>query len=99
ESYVWEGEWSQKPSGIQIEPGAFRRYLVSFDHNGEQQITPVPADACVMTHQQMIKAMLTPGDLPVSTDEMFEFAQAALTNLKMRSDCQTHQLRASRAAA
>ncbi|WP_313308779.1 BRO-N domain-containing protein [Stutzerimonas nitrititolerans] len=98
-AYVLEGEWLEKPKGIQIEPGRFRRYLVSFNHNGEQQITPVPADACVMTVEQMIKAMLTPGDLPVSTDEMFEFVQAGLMNLKMRSDCQTHQLRASRAAA
>lgn len=98
-SYVLEGEWLEKSKGIDIEPGAFRRYLVSFNSNGEQQITPVPADACVMTHQQMIKAMLTPGDLPVSHDEMFEFAHAVLTNLQMRIDCQTHQLRASRAAA
>lgn len=98
-AYTLEGEWLQKEKGLQIEPGRNRRYLVSFGHKGEQRITPVPEDACVMTHQQLIKAMLIPGDLPVSTEDMFEFAQAALANLKMRSDCQTQQLRAARAAA
>lgn len=98
-AYSLEGEFIGKQQGIQIEAAPGRRYLVSYDRNGEQRVMPVPDDACVMTHQQLIKAMLLPGDLPVSTEEMFEFVQAGLANLKMRSDCQTQQLRAARAAA
>lgn len=98
-AYSIEGEYLPKQEGINIEGNRFDRYLVSFNHKGEQQISVVPREACVMTVPQMIKAMLAPGDLPVSNDEMFEFAQAALKNLKMRSDCHTHQLRKARAAA
>lgn len=98
-AYSLDGEWIGKDHGIQIDAAPGQRFLVSYDHNGEQRVTPVHRDACVMTHQQLIKAMLIPGDLPVSTDEMFEFAQAALANLRMRSDCQAQQLRAGRAAA
>lgn len=98
-AYALDGEWLPKQEGINIEGKRFDRFLVSFDENGKQQISIVPREACVMTVPQMIKAMLTPGDLPVATDEMFEFAQAALTNLQMRSEHQTFQLRKARAVA
>lgn len=98
-AYALEGEWLQKEKGIQIDATPGQRYLVSYDRNGEQRITPVHRDACVMTHQQLIKAMLIPGDLPVSTDDMFEFVQAGLANLKMRSDYQARELKRGRVAA
>lgn len=98
-AYSLEGEFIGKQQGIQIDAAPGQRYLVSYDRNGEQRITPVHRDACVMTHQQLIKAMLIPGDLPVSTDDMFEFVQAALVNLKMRSDFQAQELKRGRAAA
>lgn len=92
-AYALEGEWLPKPATVAIETGPTRRYLVSFTEDGEQLIKPVPIDACVLTHRQLIQAMLTPGDLPVSTEELFEFTMAALTNLKARSEAQARQLR------
>lgn len=88
-----EGEWMPKQDGIQIEAGPLRRYLVSFNHVGEQRITEIPHDACVLSHRDLIKGMLTPGEIMVSTEEMFEFAMSALTSLKARSDYQANRLR------
>ncbi|MDF0729119.1 BRO family protein [Pseudomonas entomophila] len=104
-AYALEGEWLPKDEikgfGTLIgRPlGRIERWMVSTDYKGEEQYTLIPTDACVMSHHDLIKAMLTPGDLPVSTDEMFEFAQAALTNLKTRATVQQHQLRQMRQGA
>lgn len=104
-AYALEGEWLPKDEikgfGALIgRPlGRIERWMVSTDYKGDEQYTPIPTDACVMSHHDLIKAMLTPGDLPVSTDEMFEFAEAALTNLKSRATVQQHQLRQLRQGA
>ncbi|MOA65708.1 hypothetical protein D3C78_1921860 [compost metagenome] len=45
-----------------------------------------------MTHRELIKAMVTPSALDVSTEEMFEFSMAALANLKARSNSQGMRL-------
>lgn len=92
-AYAIDGEYLPKQDGIQLEPKPNARYLVSFNHKGEQRIDDLPSDACVMTHQEMMKAMTTPGELPVSTDEMFEFTMAALANLKVRSWSQAQRLK------
>lgn len=68
------------------------RWLVSLDAQGRERFEPVPYDACVMTHQELLQAMVTPGELPVSTEEMFELAMSALVNLKARSDFQARRL-------
>ncbi|WP_394543691.1 BRO-N domain-containing protein [Azorhizophilus paspali] len=76
-----------------------RRWLVYFDHMGREQIKPVPEDACVLSHRELIKAMVrTPGDLPVSTEEMFEFVAAAMANLKARADYQSSRIKMARKA-
>lgn len=91
-AYALEGEYLPKQDGIQLEPGPLRRYLVSFNHEGKQQVSAIPSDACVLSHRDLIKGMITPGEIMVSTEEMFEFAMSALTNLKGRSDYQAKQL-------
>lgn len=95
-AYALEGEWFPKDWGVQVEAVPLRRYLISFDHKGRQHVSLVPSDASVMSHQNLIEAMVNPGDLAVSTDEMFEFTMAALANLKRRSDFQDQKLRQQR---
>lgn len=84
-AYVFEGELLPKREQIQIVGGPHRRYLVSFDHKGEQHVEEVGDDACVLSTRDLIKGMvMSPGDIPVSTPDMFEFLMAAVVNLRGR---------------
>ncbi len=94
---VLEGEWlgaaTNSFAGLIGQPlKRGERWLVSLDVQGRERFEPVPYDACVMTHQELLQAMVTPGELPVSTEEMFELAMSALVNLKARSDFQARRL-------
>ncbi|MFQ6346049.1 BRO family protein [Pseudomonas sp. R11F] len=86
---VLEGEFIPKGQGksfdIPDKLGECERYLVSADHHGNRQVTPVPMGAFVLTRQQFMKSMLVDGDMPVSTAEMFEFVARATENLRRRS--------------
>ena len=97
-AYALEGEYMPKQDGIQLQPVPLRRYLVSFNHEGKQQASVIPPDACVMSRSEMLDAIVRPGELAVSTDEMYQFAMAALANLKMRLDNQSWQLKQMRKA-
>lgn len=66
-----------------------RRWLIGYDHNGREQVTPVPCDAMVMTRKQMLENIVDPHMLGVTNEEMYQFAMAALANLKRRLDRQT----------
>lgn len=85
---VHEGEFIPKggAAGVELpaELSPTQRFLVFADGAGNRQVQPIPIDACVMTHRELIQAMLHTGGVPVSADEMLEFAMAALTNLKAR---------------
>ncbi|GAB3484231.1 BRO-N domain-containing protein [Azotobacter salinestris] len=70
-----------------------RRWLVSFDHMGREQIKPIPNDACVMTIPEVLKAITEPGELPISTEELFAFVVAAMANLKARTDYQSSRIK------
>lgn len=84
-AYVFEGEFLPKRDQIQLVGGPQKRYLVSFDSKGEQVIEEVADDACVLSTRQLIKGMvMSPGDIPVSTPDMFEFLMAAVVNLRGR---------------
>ncbi len=85
-AYALEGELMSKEHIFSFKRDELSRYLVSFDRNGEQQVTPVPYDACVLSHRELIAGMVVAGDIPVSTEELFEFAMAALSRLKGRSE-------------
>lgn len=101
-----DGEWIGKTS---TKAGTFadilgrpmtstERWLVYADSNGKEHHKSVPSDACVLSHRDLIKGMLG-CDIPVPTEEMFEFAMAAIANLKVRSDYQAERAKAGRAAA
>lgn len=82
---VVEGEFLPKREQVQIVGGPQKRYLVSFDHRGEQRVEEVADDACVLSTRDLIKGMvMSPGDIPVSTPDMFEFLMAAVVNLRGR---------------
>ncbi len=95
-AYTLEGEWLAKADSITT--ASTRRWLISRDHAGNEQRTPVPDDACVMSTRQMLDAIVRPGELGISTDEMHQFAMAALSNLKMRLDNQSLLLKQMRAS-
>ena len=82
---VVEGEFLPRRNQVQIVGGPQKRYLVSFDHKGEQRVEEVADDACVLSTRDLIKGMvMSPGDIPVSTPDMFEFLMAAVVNLRGR---------------
>lgn len=85
---VLEGEFIPKGQGksfdIPDKLGECERYLVSADHHGNRQVTPVPMGAFVLTQQQFMQAMLVDRDMYVSTAEMFEFVALATENLRCR---------------
>ncbi|WP_239688269.1 Rha family transcriptional regulator [Pseudomonas putida] len=84
-AYVFEGEFLPKRDQVQIVGGPQKRYLVSFDHKGEQRVEEVADDACVLSTRDLIKGMvMSPGDIPVSTPDMFEFLMATVVNLRGR---------------
>lgn len=91
-AYVFEGEFLPKRDQIQIVGGPQKRYLVSFDSKGEQVVEEVADDACVLSTRQLIKGMvMSPGDIPVSTPDMFEFLMAAVVNLRGRFEYMTRR--------
>lgn len=85
---VLEGEFIPKGQGksfdIPDKLGQCERYLVSADHHGNRQVTPVPMGAFVLTRQQFMQSMLVDRDMSVSTAEMFEFVALATENLRCR---------------
>ena len=69
-----------------------RRWLISFDHFGKEQIRPVPEDASVMTLREMLKAVST-GDLLLSTEELFQLSAALHHRIEQRITNQAQQLK------
>lgn len=83
---VVEGEFLPKRDQAKIVGSPHKRYLVAFNHNGEQSIEEVPDDACVMSQQELMAGIVaTPGDIAVSHMDMFRFMEAGLANLKSRA--------------
>lgn len=64
---VLEGEFIPKGQGksfdIPDKLGECERYLVSADHHGNRQVTPVPMGAFVLTRQQFMQSMLVDRDM------------------------------------
>lgn len=85
-AYVFEGELLPKRGHVQIVGDPFKRYLVAFNHKGEQSIKEVPDNAYILSQEDLIAGMVaTPGDIPVSHMDMFRFMEAGLANLKARA--------------
>jgi phage anti-repressor protein len=98
-AYVLEGEYLPKSEHGMLESMTRRdRCLVYFDSEGKKQIKPVPYDAAVMKPSDLIRAIVaSPGDMPVSTDEMFGLVIAAIENLKSRHEYQALELKQAKA--
>lgn len=73
-----------------------RRWLISFDHDGQERVTPVPNDACVMTIPQLLKAINEPNGLIVDTATLADFAVATIRRLQER--CEFYQMQNRRLA-
>ena len=99
-AYVLEGEYLPSSDLRMLESMTRRdRYMVYLDSEGNRQIMAIPDESCVMSHKQLIKAMVTPGELCVASEDMFEFAAAAIASLKKRYDAQAWQLKQAKAGA
>ena len=61
-----------------------RRWLVSYDHKGKEQVTAIPDDAFVMSIPEILKALNDPGVL-IETEVLFEFCIKALERLRSRT--------------
>lgn len=81
---------SEKPTYAPSLTG--RRWLISFDHSGKEQIRPIPEDAGVMTLREMLSAVST-GDLLLSTEELFQLSAALQHRIEQRTTNQAQQLR------
>lgn len=85
-AYALEGQYLPRQAEPQFNVNRDGRYLLSFNHRGEQQITEVPDDAYVLSQREFLKGIAhTPGDIPITTDGLFEFAIAAMNNLRLRA--------------
>lgn len=85
-AYAIEGQYLPRTAEPQFDVSRNGRYLLSFNHKGEQQIDQVPDDAYVLSQEEFLKGIAhVPGDIPISTDRLFEFALAVINNLRIRS--------------
>lgn len=77
------------PREVSVPPGnrlANSRWLVSFDPEGRQQITSVPADAYVMTIPRLLTAINESNGRFIDTATLTEFAVAAIRRLQRRCE-------------
>ncbi|MBG0839025.1 phage antirepressor N-terminal domain-containing protein [Ectopseudomonas toyotomiensis] len=65
-----------------------RRWLIGYDLDGRENVTPVPDDAMVMNRKQMLEYVVDPHSLGVTNEEIYQLAMNALANLKRRLDHQ-----------
>jgi len=68
-----------------------KRFLLSYDYEGRENIKPIEQDTYVMTPEQMLKAINEPNGIPVSTDELAAFALATIERLQHRSNYYEHK--------
>lgn len=91
-AYTLEGELLTKREQVEIVGGPQKRYLVAFNHKGEQTVEEIPHDAYVLSQHELMAGMVaTPGDIPVSVPDMFNFLMAAVVNLKSRYEYMTRR--------
>ena len=64
----------------------FRRWLVSYDHLGREQVSEVPENAYVMTEESLLKALGNSGDVMIETDKLAGFAVAIVKRLADRAN-------------
>ncbi|MCP8350647.1 hypothetical protein DN387_20650 [Pseudomonas sp. FBF18] len=85
-AYVIEGELLPKREQMQIVGEPLKRYLIAFNHKCEQSVEEIPDNAYILSQHELIAGMVaTPGDIPVSLMDMFDFVAAGIANLKSRA--------------
>ena len=63
-----------------------RRWFLSFDGQHKPHIQTIPDDAYVLSHADMLKAMLSGDGLPMKNEELEMFIHAATRNLANRAE-------------
>ena len=63
-----------------------RRWFLSFDGQHKPNIQTIPDDAYVLSHADMLKAMLSGDGLPMKNEELEMFIHAATRNLANRAE-------------
>lgn len=72
-----------------------QRYLVSYDENGTQRVTPVPADACVMSSREFIKALGDPNGFFFDNQMLIDLLDVVARRIPMRLKYQEGQIKES----
>lgn len=75
-----------------------RRWLISYDHAGNERISEVPADAAVTTTAKLLASVGEPCGLLFETADLIALVSAASEVLKHRLDYQAKQLHRAREA-
>lgn len=75
-----------------------RRWLITFDHEGKEHVTPVQDGAFVMTPAQLLTWLADPERIAVNADELFQFIAAASERLRRIQGYQAVQLQRARDA-
>ncbi|WP_083928694.1 BRO-N domain-containing protein [Oceanimonas smirnovii] len=70
-----------------------RRWLVHFDFEGKEHVSPVAQNAFIGSPEDLLKAMTAPNGLMVSPDVLFQFIEAASKQLRHRSAWRDEQLK------
>lgn len=59
-----------------------RRWLLSYDFEGKEQITPVPENACVMSVAQLLQSINEPNGMYIAPDLLADFIVACTRRLQ-----------------
>lgn len=95
-AYNVEGEWIPRDcdesithvdeSGLPARGRPGDRIMVSFNHQGQRQITEIPADAYVLSQLELIQGMVAmPADIMVDRETLFDLVIAAVMKLKVQT--------------
>jgi hypothetical protein len=92
-AYNVDGEWIPSDYDNRVEltevslpaaSGFNERWLVSFNHKGEQQIEQIADEAYVLTQREYLTGIAKDGDIPLSTEEMIGFTVSLLQKVQAR---------------
>ena len=65
--------------------GENRRWFLTFDHQHKPSIQTIPDDACMMSHSEFLKYLLSADGAPLKNEELEAFINAATRKLASRA--------------
>ncbi len=65
--------------------GNSRRWFLTFDHQHKPFIQTIPDDACMMSHSEFLKHLLSADGVPLKNEELEAFINAATRKLASRA--------------